>query len=223
MSKTMLLTKRLTTFLSQSTTPQLQTLILLSPTGKLLCSSSPSPACTLRTQATLACSLWNLYHPFNTNASSLVSSSLPQSPTGAEAGNAKTGEKDLSCITIQLEYGIMCIRMLSSGLLFVAIGPSNTFPSQFQYPQHLSVSRNISSTYTSPPSSPTPHEADGHGGLAALHAEGTISGAASDVGSVGTDRGANASIWGIRKKAAEVSQLLEGRLEGFRLGSGDWR
>lgn len=223
MSKTMLLTKRLTTFLSQSTTPQLQTLILLSPTGKLLCSSSPSPASTLRTQATLACSLWNLYHPFTTNASSLVSSSLPLSHNGAETSMANASEKDLSCITIQLEYGIMCIRMLSSGLLFVAIGPSNTFHSPFQYQQHISASRNISSTYTSPPASPAPHEGDGHGSLAALHVEGTISGAASEVGSVGTDRGANASIWGVRKKAAEVSQLLEGRLAGFELSSGDSR
>jgi hypothetical protein len=220
MSKTMLLTKRLTTFLSQSTTPQLQTLLLLSPTGKLLCSSSPSPASTLRTQATLACSLWNLYHPFNTNTSSLVTSSLPPSPTAYEN---RDSDKDLSCITIQLEYGIMCIRALSSGLLFVAIGPSNVFPSPFPYPQHLNVPRHIGSNYTSPPSSPAPHEGDVHGGLATLHAEGTISGAGSEVGSVGTERGAGASIWGVRKRAAEVSQLLEGRLEGFQLSSGDWR
>lgn len=208
----MLLTKRLTTFLSQNTTPQLQTLLLLSPTGKLLCSSSPSPASTLRTQATLACSLWNLYHPFNTNTSSLVSSSLPQSTTGHDTNDP---ENDLSCITIQLEYGIMCIRALSSGLLFVAIGPSNVFPSPFQYSQqYLNVPGHISSNYTSPPSSPVPHEGE---------TAGTISGTGSEVGSVGTERGANASIWGVRKKALEISQLLEDRLEGFELSSGDGR
>ena len=117
----------------------------------------------------------------------------------------------------------MCIRALSSGLLFVAIGPSNAFPSPFQYPQHLNVPRHIGSNYTSPPSSPAPQEGDAHGALTTLHAEGTISGAGSDVGSVGTERGTNASIWRVRKRAAEVSQLLEGRLEGFELSSGDWR
>ena len=216
----MLLTKRLTTFLSQSTTPQLQTLLLLSPTGKLLCSSSPSPASTLRTQATLACSLWNLYHPFNNSTSSLASSSLPPSPTSREI---RDSEKDLSCITIQLEYGIMCIRALSSGLLFVAIGPSNVFSLPFQYTHNPNAPRHIGSNYTSPPSSPAPHDGDGRGPLGTLHAEGTFSGAGSEAGSVGTERGANASLWGVRKRAAEVRQLLEGRLEGFVLSSGDGR
>jgi hypothetical protein len=222
MSKTMLLTKRLCTFLSQSTTPQLQTLLLLSPTGKLLCSASPSPASTLRTQATLACSLWNLYHPFSATTSSLVTSTLPPSPTTHEILDS---ERDLSCITVQLEYGIMCIRALSSGLLFVAIGPSNVFPSPFQHSQHLSMSQNITSRSASPPSSPAGHDGDMHGSLVPLHGhtEGTISGTASEVGSVGTERTAHASIWGVRKQAAEVSQLLEARLEGFELSSGEWR
>jgi hypothetical protein len=69
------------------------------------------------------------------------------------------------------------------------------------------------------------HDSDIHGGLVPLHGhtEGTFSGAGSEVGSVGTTRGANASIWGVRKRAGEVSQLLEGRLEGFELSSGDGR
>jgi hypothetical protein len=214
MSKTILLTKRLTAFLSQSATPQLQTLLLLSPTGNLLCSSSPAPASTLRTQATLACSLWNLYYPFNNNTSSLASLSLPPSPTAHEICDS---EKDLSCITIQLEYGIMYIRALSSGLLFVAIGPSNVFPS------HLNVPRHIGSTYTSPLLSPAPHDGDAYGTMATLHTEGVISAARSEASSVGTERGANTSLWGVRKRATEVSQLLEGRLEGFVLGSRDTR
>ncbi|PSS22177.1 hypothetical protein M430DRAFT_49329 [Amorphotheca resinae ATCC 22711] len=221
MSQTMLLTKRLSVFLSQNTTPQLQTLLLLSPTGKLLCSASPSPASTLRTQATLACSLWNLYHPFHSNTSALVASALPASSLDPES---RESEHDLSCITIQLEFGIMCIRALSSGLLFVAVGPSNISPSQFPS-QHLNVPRHILSGSGSPPSSPAAHEGNTHGSQVSLHAhgEGTFSGAGSEAGSVGAERSTHASIWSVRRQAEEVGRLLEGRFEGFVLSSGEGR
>jgi len=42
-----------------------------------------------------------------------------------------------------------------------------------------------------------------------------LSGAASEAGSVGSERGAQASIWGFRRRADEVGGLLEGKLEGF--------
>lgn len=118
----------------------------------------------------------------------------------------------------------MCICALSSGLLFVAIGPSNSFPSSFQYSQqYLNVPRYTGSNYISPPSSPVPHKGDAPRGLAAIHAEGTISGTGSEAGSIGTERGTNTSIWGVRKRALEISKLLEGRLEGFELSSRDRR
>jgi hypothetical protein len=206
----MLLTKRLSAFLSQNTTPQLHTLILLSPTGKLLSSSSTSSSSVLRTQATLAVSLWNLYHPFSTNTSELITSALPsfiQSSTDAH---------ELGAITIQLEYGIMCIRSLSSGLLFVAIGPSST-PSP--NPQHrIPLSAN-----TSAPGSPGVNEMGHHGSQVSLHGhDGLLGGPASEAGSIGSERGAQASIWGVRRRAAEVGQALEGKLEGFVL-SGEGR
>lgn len=138
----MLLTKRLTYFLAQNTSPALPTLLLLSPTGKLLSSSSPSPASTLRTQATLACSLWTLYQP----TADLLPQTLPSSANapsqgrggrpGKERGRGRSsdrsrtadgegaGDEELSTVTIQLSNGIMVISALSCGLLFVAIGPS---------------------------------------------------------------------------------------------------
>ncbi|KAK0126966.1 hypothetical protein ONS96_006530 [Cadophora gregata f. sp. sojae] len=159
MSQTMLLTKRLTAFLSQNTTPQLPTLLLLSPTGKLLSSSSPLPASTLRTQATLACSLWNLYLPTTSiipsalPSSSQTSSSQPQSQSQSQAeaqsetshsqsrgsdatlsSTSTIADHDLSTITIQLSHGIMVIRALSCSLLFVAIGPASSSSSTSTHP-----------------------------------------------------------------------------------------
>lgn len=49
----------------------------------------------------------------------------------------------------------------------------------------------------------------GHGEL--------LSGAVSDAGSVGSERGATASIWGLRRRADEIGAALEERLEGFVL------
>jgi hypothetical protein len=212
----MLLTKRLALFLSQNISPQLHTLILISPTGKLLCSSSPSPASTLRTQATLAVSLWNLYHPFNISASILVTSS-----------STHPAHNDLACITIQLEYGIMYIRSLVSGLLFVAIGPSSIPSSSLPSSQllHAQQSLSIGEGSTSPPLSPPLKQDEMHGSQVSLqaHGEGMISGAGSEAGSAVTERGAHASIWSVRRHAEEVGRLLEEKLGGFVLSSGDGR
>lgn len=212
----MLLTKRLSTFLSQNTTPQLHTFILLSPTGKLLSSSSPYPSSTLRTQATLAVSVWNLYHPFSTTTADLVAESLPSSSSAALSTPQAEEALDLKAITIQLEYGIMSIRCLTSGLLFVAIGPSAT-SSQLSGSQLLQP-RIVSSRDTSAPGSPGVHEGYLHGSQVSLQGHGELpSGAVSDAGSVGSERGAQASIWGLRRRADEVGAALEERLEGFVL------
>jgi hypothetical protein len=208
MSQTMLLTKPLSTFLSTNTTPQLPTLLLLSPTGKLLSSSSPSPASTLRTQATLACSLWTLYHPFQSSVS-LVSASLPTSPNNQHQNLA---DADLNALTIQLEFGVMCIRALTSGLLFVAIGPDpssaqSPYPSS-QYLQHL----------TSVSSSPNAQLDREREGGSQLKLEDVGSGG-SEAGSIGTERSVGASIWGVRRQAEDVGRFLEGALQGFVLSS----
>lgn len=49
-----------------------------------------------------------------------------------------------------------------------------------------------------------------------MHGE-VLSGAVSDAGSAGSERGAQASIFGVRRRADEVGAALEGRLEGFVL------
>ena len=232
MSNTMLLTKRLTTFLSQNTTPALPTLLLLSPTGKLLSSASPISASILRTQATLACSLWTLYQPI---VSSVIPSVLPPQPgsqsnthpRGSDATLSSTttaadDDHELASITVQLTHGVMVIRALSCGLLFVAIGPSSISPSS---PSQTLRAQSISShTHTSPPSSPLAHGENGYngegayeGGLGAL-----ASGAPSEAGSV-RSTGRTASIMGIKRQAEEVGRWLDGQLDGFQLSSAEGR
>jgi hypothetical protein len=228
MSQTMLMAKRLTTFLSQNTTPQLPTLILLSPTGKLLSSSSPLPASTLRTQATLACSLWTLYQP---SASSLISSSLPRTSSnirGSDSTLSSTttaAENDLSTITIQLSHGIMVIRALTCGLLFVAIGPSNASSTSSPHPSsHTLAAQGSSHSHTSPPSSPPAHE--GYEGIhererdSSSNLVGIRSSAPSEAGSVGSIGTRTGSIMGVKKQADEVGRFLDAQLEGFVLSLG---
>ena len=222
----MLLTKRLTTFLSQNATPQLPTLLLLSPTGKLLSSSSPLPASTLRTQATLACSLWTLYQP---TASSLITSAIhvpqPSSsthPRGSDATLSSTttaAESDLATITIQLSHGVMVIRALSCGLLFVAIGASTlaaSSPSQTLQASSLSQ-------HTSPPSSP-PAQGEGYNGEGAQgDLDAVRSGAPSDAASVTSTGSRTAGIMGAKRQAEEVARWLDGQLEGFQFSSAEGR
>ena len=235
MSQTMLMPKRLTAFLAQNSTPHLPTLILLSPTGKLLCSSSPLPASTLRTQATVACSLWTLYQP---NISSIISASLPShadsqsQPRGSDATISSTttaAEHDLSTVTIQFSHEIMVIRALTCGLLFLAIGPVSSSSISSPYPSshtlHAQGHGSISS-HTSPPSSP-PAQGDGHDGsherdvpAGNLLGVGIGSSAPSEAGSVGSTGTRTGSIMGIKKQADEVGIFLDAQLEGLVLISG---
>ncbi|TVY59685.1 hypothetical protein LSUE1_G009267 [Lachnellula suecica] len=219
MSQTMLLTKPLTTFLSQNVTQQLPTLLLISPTGKLLSSSSTLPASSLRTQSTVACTMWNLYQP---SASDRIASALPQT----RSSSANTNSADLSSITVQLSQGIMVIRSLSCGLLFVAIGPSI---SPAPPSSHMLMPPNIASSQASPAASPPTHH-DGHEGLGERIVSGGSlavgSKAPSEAGSVGssvTGARAHASILGIKRQAEEVGRWLENSLQGFVLSAGEGR
>ncbi|PBP20958.1 hypothetical protein BUE80_DR008248 [Diplocarpon rosae] len=237
MAQTMLLSKRLTAFLSQNTSPQLPTLLLLSPTGKLLSSSSPSPASTLRTQATLASSLWSLYQP----TTSILPMALPENPSpsphsqrGSDATLSSTStaaDHELSTVTIQLTNGVMVIRALSCGLLFVAIGPSLSTPTSptplsnaLQAQAHLnslSLSR-----HPSPPSSPPaardqerdPGPGAENTGLLAVSSAAPSQSDAGSIRSTGTRTG---SLVGVKRQAVEVGKWLDVQLEGFRLSSAE--
>ncbi|KAI5922834.1 hypothetical protein F4810DRAFT_241041 [Camillea tinctor] len=113
----LLLTKRLTAFLRSNLTPQIHTALLTTLSGKLLAHASPHSVSTLRTQCTVAASLWALYAAPSTSAA--VADALPPSSArGSSAGFTS------SAITIQLTGAVVVIRRLRCGLLFVCIGPT---------------------------------------------------------------------------------------------------
>ncbi|KAF5227779.1 hypothetical protein FOXYS1_16047, partial [Fusarium oxysporum] len=87
----LLLTKRLTAFLNANRTPQLPTLLLTSPHGKLLAHASPHPVAALRTHATVAASLLAIH---STSAPALAAS-LPGSRTPDPIGSSPPEEDDL--------------------------------------------------------------------------------------------------------------------------------
>ncbi|KAI0849816.1 hypothetical protein F5Y00DRAFT_234920 [Daldinia vernicosa] len=116
----LLLTKRLTAFLSANLGPQVHTAVLTTLSGKLLAHASPHPVGTLRTQCTVAASVWALYSTPETVAEALPQSQSSQSTSCPSSPSSLTP----SAVTIQLVAGVMVIRRLRCGLLFVCIGPS---------------------------------------------------------------------------------------------------
>ena len=134
----LLLTKRLTAFLQSNLSPQVHTVLLATLSGKLLAHASSTQkqshsATTLRTQCTIAASLWAIYSAPATSAA--VSSSLPlqsQSPSqpSPDQGDAES-EPDpprATALTIQLTGAVMVLRLLRCGLLFVCFGPPAEVP-----------------------------------------------------------------------------------------------
>ncbi|KAI1196371.1 hypothetical protein F5X97DRAFT_325510 [Nemania serpens] len=112
----LLLTKRLTAFLRANLSPQIHTAVLSTAAGKLLTHASPQSVTTLRTQATVAASLWALYAAPST--STAIEEALPSHPS-----SALVGPPTQSAITVQLAGAVVVIRQLRCGLLFVCIGP----------------------------------------------------------------------------------------------------
>ncbi|KAF7861947.1 hypothetical protein EAF04_007828 [Stromatinia cepivora] len=199
--QTMLLSKGISTFLQHNISSHLHTLMLLTPTGKLLSTSSTSPASILRHQGTLALSLWTLYSPF---PSQTVSDALPSN--GASSNGHDTKSRETKSILIQMEFGVMVIRKLACGLLFVAIGPapgiSGTTPPQIQREGLISISQ---------PGSPD----GGH------ERETTRSGEGGETASLRSARGGGVGITGMRRQAEELGRWLEGALDGLVLSTAE--
>ncbi|KAI3321214.1 hypothetical protein HD806DRAFT_199652 [Xylariaceae sp. AK1471] len=117
----LLLTKRLTAFLRANLSPQIHTSLLTTLSGKLLAHASPRPVATLRTQATVAASLWALYAAPST--STTIEGALP-----SQSASALVDEPTSSAITVQLTGAVVVIRHLRCGLLFTCIGPAAELP-----------------------------------------------------------------------------------------------
>lgn len=149
----LLLTKRLTAFLHANLSPQIHTAALTTLSGKLLAHASSHPVSTLRTQCTVAASVWAVYASPGAGAavadalpsatptpglSSPAASALASSPTSppgtaaglppaALAGSSRAstiGGSRPTAVTIQLSGGVLVARLLRCGLLFVCVGPA---------------------------------------------------------------------------------------------------
>ncbi|KAI9900699.1 hypothetical protein N3K66_004961 [Trichothecium roseum] len=121
----LLLTKRLTAFLQSNVTPDLPTLLLATPSGKLLAHASPHPVSHLRTQSTVAASLLSINTLGGAAADALSTTSTAQ--------DSEDGRR--AVITVSLETGTVVMRRLKCGLLFVCVGPQTEQPEQAQHQQ----------------------------------------------------------------------------------------
>lgn len=139
----LLLTKRLTSFLHASASPSLPTLLLTTSSGKLLAHASPRPVSTLRTHATVAASLFAIHTSSSVSLPSALPGGAPDdslhtsdeedlsgsededSERARDGGSRKTRPEPTKpvTITVQLSGGVVVIRRLKCGLLFVCIGP----------------------------------------------------------------------------------------------------
>lgn len=159
----LLLTKRLTAFLHANASPHLPTLLITTPSGKLLAHASQEPVSLLRTHATVAASLQQIH----TSSSAALPTALPgartpdhySSPTfsgdfdredeeeASDDGDERNGPADASLtsttealkpatITVQLTGGTVLIRRLKCGLLLVCVGPPSTAGAASDDPHH---------------------------------------------------------------------------------------
>jgi hypothetical protein len=130
----LLLTKRVTSFLSANLTPQIHTACLTTPSGNILAhASTVSPARVLRRQAAVAASLWAMHNRPGYGRD--VEDALPKT-----CSSGVPGEEGLAprAITVQLEPTeaegtgtVVVIRGLKCGILFLVLaGPEHpTSPS----------------------------------------------------------------------------------------------
>ncbi|PQE33699.1 hypothetical protein CJF32_00009096 [Rutstroemia sp. NJR-2017a WRK4] len=212
-NQTLLMSKRISTFLHSNLSPQLHTLLLLTPTGKLLSSSSSAPASVLRHQGTLALSLWTLYSPFPSDA---IADALPNSDERQRARDSERErgrDRGTKSILIQMEFGIMVIRRLRCGLLFVAIGPG---PTTAGNANGIASKSGINTPQLqSSPGTPERERDAGAGGI------GGSGGEASETASVRSVKGLG--IMGMRSQAEALGDWLDGKLDGLVLCEGDSR
>lgn len=114
----LLLTKRLTSFLQANLTPFVQTALLTTQSGKLLAHASSQPVGLLRSQCTVAASLWAIYT--NPGAGATVSEALPPHSAPSLRRNSAA-----TALTLQLTGAVVVLRLLRCGLLFMCIAPSH--------------------------------------------------------------------------------------------------
>ncbi|KAJ9150993.1 hypothetical protein NKR19_g5089 [Coniochaeta hoffmannii] len=235
----LLLTKRVTSFLSANLTPQIHTACLTTPSGNILAhASTVSPARVLRRQAAVAASLWAIHNRPGYGRD--VEDALPKT-----CSTAVPGEEALvpRAITVQLEPTeadgtgtVVVIRGLKCGILFLVLAGPEHGPSP---PGGANAAAGAG--HTSPPGGHTRVEGGttspkGHDGLTtaapvsrsgtqvshahsgsppdSILSSGTAAGAASinSQGSVSFGGVNTAFALGIRRQAEEIARCLDEKL-----------
>ncbi|KAI5866205.1 hypothetical protein GGS23DRAFT_617288 [Durotheca rogersii] len=210
----LLLTKRLTAFLRSNLGAHIHTAALTTPSGKLLAHASPHPVAALRTQCTVAASIWALYA--TAEASTAVAEALPPPPAEPSSPPAP------SAVVVQLAGGVVVVRRLRCRLLFVCVGPSAaadlgastaTLPPQPQ-PQHQ-----LARPVPQPPASdPHHHHHHHHHPISPplgspSEVESVASAGAATTASVATSASVAASAAvATRRQAEELARWLDDRL-----------
>ncbi|KAF6842965.1 hypothetical protein CMUS01_02543 [Colletotrichum musicola] len=204
----LLLTKRLTTFLSANLNAHLHTALLATPSGRLLAHASPHPVSLLRTQSTVASSLFALHASTAPDIPDALPSSVSSTPAAATEADAVRG-KPLT-ITVQLAAGVVVIRRLKCGLLFVCIGPlaeqiETSTATSAATETHGNGERSGGATPSLAPASPS--EAD-----SVLSVGGITTASLGSVGSVNT-----AGVVVMRRHAEELARWLDDKLGSLRV------
>ncbi|KAK1975016.1 hypothetical protein LZ30DRAFT_738902 [Colletotrichum cereale] len=242
----LLLTKRLTAFLASNLNAHLHTALLATPSGRLLAHASSEPVSLLRTQSTVASSLFALHAstaPDIPDALPNSSSSPPPPPQSANNNNINSNNTTTSTatggggraaagagaaegtgkpltITVQLAAGVVVIRRLKCGLLFVCIGPlaesidphapepAHGLHAQQQQQHHHHHHPNGGSGGAIPALVPaSPSEADS---VLSVGAQTTAS--LASVGSVNT-----AGVVVLRRHAEDLARWLDDKLGSLRV------
>ncbi|KAI0009380.1 hypothetical protein F4779DRAFT_376224 [Xylariaceae sp. FL0662B] len=197
----LLLTKRLTAFLHANLSPQIHTALLTTLSGKLLAHASPHPVSTLRTQCTVAASLWALYATPAAGATvtdvllnQSDSPAIPRDPTP-------------SAVTLQLAGAVVVIRHLRCGLLFVCIGPPAEGGDPGAQPQQQQQTRPAQA----PPSLAPEPQATPLGSPSEVAS--VMSAGAATTASVATAASVGASAMVVmRRQAEELARWLDDKL-----------
>ncbi|KAI1777065.1 hypothetical protein F4818DRAFT_333902 [Hypoxylon cercidicola] len=220
----LLLTKRLTAFLSSNLSAQIHTAALTTLSGKLLAHASPHGVGALRTQCTVAASIWVQY---SSRAAGLaVAESLPSShsssPQSPETRCAEPASPP-GAVTIQLAAGVVVIRRLRCGLLFVCVGPagdsSSSSGAATEQQQHHHSSSSAMPTpqqqQQQPPSTPggdhRPPMTPPLGSPSEVESVASL-GAATTASVATTASTAAAGVVAMRRQAEELARWLDDKL-----------
>ncbi|KAF3060891.1 hypothetical protein GL218_03144 [Daldinia childiae] len=184
----LLLTKRLTAFLSANLGPQVHTAVLTTLSGKLLAHASP-----------------HSQHPAHAmHRRRFRSSTFPSSPS-------LVPHPMPSAVTIQLVAGVMVIRRLRCGLLFVCIGPSaGAEGAGSDYVTHTPA-RTVPPAQQHQSNSNEPHLATPLGSPSEV--ESVVSAGAATTASIATTTSVAATaVVATRRQAEELARWLDDKL-----------